>query len=99
MLLIECPFCGPRAETEFHCGGQAHIVRPSNDVDDTAWESYLFIRNNPKGIHAERWVHNHGCGRWFNALRDTVSDRFLAIYAMGEKPPAIDGLEDGNDKR
>ncbi|MCC0014644.1 MAG: sarcosine oxidase subunit delta [Rhodobiaceae bacterium] len=99
MLLIECPFCGPRAETEFHCGGQAHIVRPDNSVDDVAWEKYLFIRNNPKGVHAERWVHNHGCGRWFNALRDTVSDRILAIYAMGEQPPSPDDLKSGNVQR
>jgi len=28
MLLIECPWCGPREETEFSCGGEAHIVRP-----------------------------------------------------------------------
>ena len=24
MLLIRCPWCGPRDETEFHYGGQAH---------------------------------------------------------------------------
>ena len=28
MLLIPCPFCGEREETEFHCGGEAHIQRP-----------------------------------------------------------------------
>ena len=28
MMLIECPFCGPRDETEFSCGGEAHIARP-----------------------------------------------------------------------
>ncbi|MCB1972537.1 MAG: sarcosine oxidase subunit delta, partial [Geminicoccaceae bacterium] len=48
---------------------------------------------------AERWVHNHGCGRWFNALRDTVSDRVLAIYAMGEQPPSSDDLKIGNVQR
>ena len=25
MLLISCPNCGPRDETEFHYGGQAHV--------------------------------------------------------------------------
>ena len=32
MLLIECPWCGPRQETEFFCGGEAHLSRPA-DVD------------------------------------------------------------------
>ena len=41
---------------------------------------------NPKGVHAERWLHAHGCQRWFNALRDTASDRIVETYAMGEAP-------------
>ena len=36
----------------------------------------FFFRTNPKGRHAERWLHIHGCQRWFNAVRDTVTDRF-----------------------
>lgn len=28
MLLIHCPNCGPRDETEFHYGGQAHVATP-----------------------------------------------------------------------
>ncbi len=39
-------------------------------------------------MHAERWRHTHGCGRFFNALRDTTTDHFLATYRVGEKPPA-----------
>ena len=38
-------------------------------------------------MHAERWRHTHGCGRFFNALRDTTSDQFLATYKVGEAPP------------
>jgi sarcosine oxidase, subunit delta len=89
MLLIACPHCGPRPEIEFRCGGEAHISRPVEPatVDDAAWANYLFYRTNPKGVHAERWLHAHGCQRWFNALRDTVSDRIIATYAMGEARP------------
>ena len=29
MLLIDCPWCGPRDETEFHYGGQAHVAYPA----------------------------------------------------------------------
>ncbi|MFO1039617.1 MAG: sarcosine oxidase subunit delta [Geminicoccaceae bacterium] len=88
MLLIECPFCGPRAEIEFRCGGEAHIKRPDGaTATDAEWGDYLFARANPKGRHRERWVHSHGCGRWFNAVRDTVSDQFVAVYPMGAEPP------------
>jgi sarcosine oxidase subunit delta len=88
MLLIDCPYCGKRPETEFHCGGQAHVARPEKpvDVNDQDWASFLFVRDNPRGVHAERWNHLHGCGRWFNALRDTVSDRFIETYLMGATP-------------
>jgi len=89
MLLLPCPHCGPRPEIEFRCGGEAHIARPADPaaVDDAAWAAFLYLRTNPKGVHAERWLHAHGCQRWFNALRDTASDRILATYAMGEARP------------
>jgi sarcosine oxidase, subunit delta len=51
---------------------------------DAEWEAYLFIRANPKGRHHERWRHIHGCGRFFNAVRDTVTDKFETTYKAGE---------------
>lgn len=89
MLLIHCPYCGPRPETEFRCGGEAHIARPADPsvMDDTAWANYLFYRSNPKGEHAERWMHAHGCQRWFNAVRDTVSDTIVTTYPAGVPRP------------
>ncbi len=30
MLLIRCPWCGPRDEIEFRYGGQAHLVYPAD---------------------------------------------------------------------
>jgi sarcosine oxidase, subunit delta len=88
MLLIDCPYCGKRPEVEFRCGGQAHIARPAQpaDLDDAAWAEFLFIRDNPKGVHAERWNHQHGCQRWFNALRNTVTDAFIETYEIGAQP-------------
>jgi sarcosine oxidase, subunit delta len=89
MLLITCPHCGPRAEIEFRCGGEAHIARPSDpsQLSDEQWAEFLFYRSSPKGVHAERWMHAHGCQRWFNAVRDTVSDRILATYPAGSPRP------------
>ena len=92
MLLIPCPWCGLRDEIEFRYGGEAHIARPAEPdaLDDRAWAEYLFMRANPKGVFAERWVHGAGCRRWFNLLRDTVSHRIHAAYRIGEPPPARD---------
>jgi heterotetrameric sarcosine oxidase delta subunit len=91
MLLIECPWCGHRDEHEFSCGGEAHIARPleSEKLSDAEWADYLFMRTNPKGVHYERWCHAHGCRRWFNVARSTVSHEIFAVYSMGEKPPKV----------
>lgn len=85
MLLIECPYCGPRNELEFAYAGEAHVVRVEAPAEqsDEAWGQYLYHRTNRRGVHAERWRHTHGCARFFNALRDTTTDQFLAIYQTG----------------
>ncbi|MCA8932674.1 MAG: sarcosine oxidase subunit delta, partial [Rhodospirillaceae bacterium] len=46
MFLISCPNCGPRDQTEFACGGEAHIVRPAkpDELSDAEWADYLFMR-------------------------------------------------------
>lgn len=91
MLLIHCPYCGARPELEFSYGGEAHIARPPDPavVSDEAWADFLYQRSNPRGVHAERWRHTHGCARFFNALRDTTTDMFLATYRIGEPRPDI----------
>lgn len=90
MLRIDCPWCGAREEIEFHCGGQAHIVRPADPaaLDDAGWAEYLFMRDNNKGVFAERWVHSAGCRRWFNVLRNTVTHDIVAVYRLDESRPA-----------
>jgi len=88
MLLITCPYCGERPELEFAHGGEAHVQRPRNpaQVNDQEWANFLYMRNNTKGVYAERWRHAHGCGKFFNALRDTTTDRFVVTYRIGERP-------------
>ncbi len=93
MLRIQCPICGLRDQTEFHCGGEAHVIRPANPeaVSDEDWADYLFYRTNPRGVHCERWVHVHGCRQWFNIVRDTVTHEVHEVYAMGEEPSSMAG--------
>lgn len=92
MLLIRCPYCEEdRPELEFRHAGEAHLVRPSaaDDVSDEDFETFLYIRANPRGVTFERWRHIHGCGRFFNAVRDTVSDKFTVTYKAGGKKPEL----------
>ena len=88
MLLIACPYCGERPELEFAHGGQAHISRPAKpaEVNIQEWTKFLYLRDNVKGLYAERWRHSHGCGKFFNALRDTTTDHFITTYKVGERP-------------
>lgn len=91
MFLIACPYCGPRDQSEFAYAGEAHISRPgdSETLTDEQWADFVFLRNNPKGLFAERWMHSAGCRRYFNMLRNTATDEILAVYRMGEKPPRV----------
>ncbi|MFJ9752545.1 sarcosine oxidase subunit alpha family protein [Streptomyces chartreusis] len=93
MLLIPCPWCGPRDEAEFHYGGQAHVPYPQDpaSLSDEEWARYLFFRDNTKGPFAERWSHASGCRRWFNAVRDTSTNEILTVYRTGEERPAAPG--------
>lgn len=84
MLLITCPHCGPRAEIEFRHAGEAHLVRPTGKSGD--WAAYLYQRDNIRGRALERWRHIHGCGQYFNAVRDTFSDAIECTYEAGESP-------------
>jgi heterotetrameric sarcosine oxidase delta subunit len=96
MMLIHCPECGPRNENEFHYGGQAHIAYPADGgagLTDQQWAEFLFFRDNPKGPFAERWYHFAGCRRWFNAIRDTATYEFLAVYRSGEPRPDVAGVK------
>ena len=90
MLLITCPWCGPRDESEFSYGGEAHILRPADPdaLSDQQWADYLFHRKNKKGLMQEQWNHSAGCRKWFHAERDTVTYKIISIYKVGEVPPS-----------
>ena len=91
MLLIYCPYCEEeRAELEFRHAGDAHIVRPTNmaEISDEDFEAFFFLRDNVKGVTFERWRHIHGCGQFFNAVRNTYTDAIQETYASGQDLPS-----------
>lgn len=89
MMIIDCPNCGPRDETEFEYGSQAHVPYPKDPqaLTNDEWAHWLHFRDNPMGERAERWVHLTGCRKWFNAVRDTVTYEFKATYPVGTPRP------------
>jgi len=102
MFLIHCPYCDEkRPEIEFSYAGEAHIVRPSSieqdKMSDQAWAEYMFMRDNARGEHCERWWHNNGCNRFFNAVRNTVTDKFVMTYEMGVSRPTHDQIKAARD--
>ena len=91
---IDTPFLwetGAQPPARWHGAGEGPAQYFSS-TPEAAWAEFLFHRTNPKGLHAERWRHAHGCGQFFNALRDTVTDRFAAIYKAGEPKPDATSL-------
>lgn len=90
MLLLTCPNCGLAVEeTELAPGGEAHLKRFGPTSSDADFETYLFLRDNAKGVHFERWRHAYGCGKWFLAARDTATLQVFGTYsAQTTEPPA-----------
>ena len=88
MLLIPCPWCGPREDDEFSFGGEADIQRPADPeaISDAAWADYLFMRDNRRGLHREQWCHTAGCRRWFIVERNTNTNEILEVSTFGNSP-------------
>jgi sarcosine oxidase subunit delta len=84
MLLIACPFCGPREETEFRYGGEG--VPIPQEADNRTWARLLYYRTAPAGVFAERWVHTHGCRQWFQVLRDTLTHEISDTCRLDQTP-------------
>jgi len=84
MLLIPCPWCGPRAQVEFTFGGDATVRRPAPDAPDDAWVAYVYLRDNPAGPHAELWQHSAGCRQWLRVQRDTRTHAILGSTPPGD---------------
>lgn len=80
MLLILCPHCGPRNQTEFTYGGDATVRRPADPsaLSEQAWSDYLNIRANPAGEHDELWQHAIGCRRWISVRRNTLTHEIVS---------------------
>jgi heterotetrameric sarcosine oxidase delta subunit len=87
MILIDCPYCGPRAHIEVTYGGDATVSRPDPATASTReWLDHVYLRDNPRGPHLEWWQHTSGCRAWIKVRRDTATHEVLGVSAAGAEP-------------
>ena len=76
MLLIPCPHCGERDESEFDYGGRA-LILPGLDAPTSDWHQALHLGNDSEDCADEFWYHFAGCERWFQLRRNLSSHDFI----------------------
>jgi methylglutamate dehydrogenase subunit B len=73
MIIINCPYCGPRDHSDFGYGGDASIEYPALDAPMEKWHDAIYLRENICGMQAETWHHVNGCRMWLVVERDTMT--------------------------
>jgi len=83
-MRLNCPHCGERALEEFTYRGDATVRRPALEAEATQWGDYVYLRDNPAGLHKEYWYHGVGCRAWLIVERDTVSHIVHSVELVGQ---------------
>jgi heterotetrameric sarcosine oxidase delta subunit len=83
MILLPCPWCGPRDAAEFAHAGEASTRPAPGQATRAQWRDYLYQRNNPCGWTAETWYHRMGCRRFLRVERHTETNEIRAVRAAG----------------
>ena len=81
-MLINHPLLGPREASEFVVLGDASLInRPDWDADNAAeqYYEYLYLRDNPAGIHRELWYHEQGDRSWLVVTRNTITHEITSV--------------------
>ena len=81
-MIINHPHLGPRDAAEFTILGDATLLnRPDWQADDAidAFYRYLYLRDNPAGLHRELWFHEQGDRSWLVVTRDTVTHAVVDV--------------------
>lgn len=81
MQTFPCPFCGPRAETEFHFATEAGKRRPEGAPSAKQWAAYLYAEAAPNGATREVWLHTT-CGEYFVLSRNSLTRDVIAAEAL-----------------
>jgi len=89
-MRINCPHCGARDVQEFSYLGAADVKRPTGmAATEAAMLDYVYLRENPAGVHRELWYHGAGCRSWLVVTRDTRTHEITVVVAA--KQPKAGG--------
>ena len=92
MQEIKCPWCGPRAQTEFEYFCDESALEPGwgNETGQQNLDR-IFLRENHIGFHQEVWQHVLGCRGWFSLERHNATHEIAGSRALGAHgPPVVD---------
>jgi heterotetrameric sarcosine oxidase delta subunit len=81
-MLINHPLLGLRDAQEFTYLGDASLInRPDWQADDAQdqFHDYLYLRDNPAGLHRELWFHETGDRSWLVVTRDTTTHEITKV--------------------
>jgi sarcosine oxidase subunit delta len=85
MLLVPCPNCGPRNQSDLRLLG-ASVTRPDPETTTRAeWGDYLYLRDNPADWIKESWYCRSGCRRYFLLERHQATNEFRNPPLPGDK--------------
>jgi methylglutamate dehydrogenase subunit B len=81
-MIIDHPLLGPRDAAEFTYLGDATLInRPDWQATDAAdqFHDYLYMRDNPAGVHRELWYHEQGDRSWLVVTRNTLTHEISKV--------------------
>ncbi|MQY43848.1 sarcosine oxidase subunit delta [Epibacterium sp. SM1969] len=79
-MLIPHPLLGLRDAQEFTYLGDASLLErpdPTAENAEAAFCDYVFMRENPAGVHRELWFHEQGDRSWLVVTRNTLTHEIL----------------------
>ena len=62
--------------------GAAGVQRPAPDAAPEAWVDYVYLRDNPAGMHEELFHHAGGCRAMLVVRRDTRTHAVQAVRTV-----------------
>jgi heterotetrameric sarcosine oxidase delta subunit len=81
-MIINHPLLGPRDAAEFVYLGDASLMkRPDWQAENAAdqFYEYLYLRDNPAGLHRELWYHEQGDRSWLVVTRNTITHEITEV--------------------
>lgn len=86
-MLIDHPLLGPRDAQEFVYKGDANLLqRPDSSGENALSEftDYVYLRDNPAGLHRELWYHEQGDRSWLIVTRNTLTHEITQVVLASE---------------